>query len=153
MPSFPFIPEKFFFRAQDSGFTLPFFQHLKKWYATSFCPPWFLMKNPLSLNWFSLIGKVFLLSHYFQDLFLCLVFRYFTMMCLGVDIFRFISYCIISASYICRFMSFVKLRKFQALCFKHYPSSLLPWDSSHINVTFSIRVLQVFEIFFHLFPV
>ena len=80
-----------------------FLSALEKCYATSFCPPEFLIRNPLLLKLLFLIVKVFFLSHCFQDT-LSLVFRNLTIMYLGVNFIGLISFEIYSASWTCHFI-------------------------------------------------
>lgn len=93
--------------------------------------------------------KVSFLSHYFQEFSLSSVFRILTIICLGMNFFRFILFGIHSTALICMFTSFTKFGKF--LPSLNTCSVLLSWDSNDKNIRSFVIVLQfIFGIFFSL---
>ena len=74
----------------------------------SIWPPWFQMRNPLSLKTDAV--SLCLCSRFFS---LSLVFKSLIMTCLCMDFLGFILFEIHMDSWICRFMSFSKSRSFQ----------------------------------------
>lgn len=84
--SFPFIPERHFHWIQNSGLTVLFLSTSDKCATFFFLLPWFLMRDYLSFKLFFLYrkGVISLVS----NIFLSLMFRNLTMICLRVNFFR-----------------------------------------------------------------
>lgn len=113
------------------------------------------MRNHCHSNSFSSNAKVLFLSCYFQNFFLSLFFRIFTVVCLGVVFFGLIPFVVHLASWTYKFMSFAKFWKFPAiLLLKLFQSSspiLSFWESDDMNFKSCIIAPQISEDLFFFF--
>lgn len=86
----------------------------RKYCATIFCPPWFLMRNPLSF--FSPLSKVSFFSGCFQDFYSLSLFpKSLIILCVGRDLLSLYCLELCSASWISRFVFLIKFGKFSAI--------------------------------------